>query len=65
MASMLKILKSRSEAEQSLITSLINAGHDFASVLALFMRYPCAGKFSELRVESEKKAESWLRHSYD
>jgi hypothetical protein len=57
--------KSRSEAEQSLITSLINAGHDFASVLALFMRYPCAGKFSELRVESEKKAESWLRHSYD
>jgi hypothetical protein len=57
--------RSRSEAEQSLIASLVNAGHSFESVLDLFLRYPCAGKFAELRDKSESNAIRWLHHSYD
>lgn len=57
--------RSRSEAEQSLIASLVNAGHPFESVLDLFLRYPCAGKFAELYRRSESNAIRWLRHSYD
>lgn len=56
---------SRSEAEQALIMSLVNAGHTFEAVLDLFTRYPCAGKFNELRQKSEKKAIAWLRYSYN
>ena len=41
--------RSRSEAEAALITALVNAGHDFGSVLALFQLHPCAGKYAELR----------------
>lgn len=58
------IYKSRSEAEQALIVSLINADHSFESVLELFLQYPCAGKFAELRAKSEKNALRWLRRSY-
>lgn len=56
---------SRSEVEQSMIASLVNAGHSFDSVLNLFMRYPCAGKFAELRAKSLDNAVRWLRHCYD
>lgn len=56
---------SRSEAEQSLIQSLVNAGHDFNSVKNLFIRWPCAGKFAELRAQSERNAERWLTLSFD
>lgn len=54
----------RSEAEQALILSLINAGHDFNSVFSLFMSNPCAGKFAELRSKSEKTAIRWLHQSF-
>jgi len=36
--------KSRSEAEQSLLQSLANAGFPFAEVLKLFNNNPCAGR---------------------
>lgn len=57
--------KSRSEAEQALITILINAGHDFPNILALFQSYPCAGKFNELSQLSRNRAFSWLKRSYE
>lgn len=54
----------RSEAEQACLASLIGAGHDFASIVVLFMTHPCAGKFAELRRKSEESALRWLRRSY-
>ena len=57
--------QSRSEAEQACILSLINAGHDFESMKALFDSYPCAGKYAEFSRESPKKALRYLRISYD
>jgi hypothetical protein len=56
--------KSNSEAEQSLIASLINAGYSFGEVLDLFNQYQCAGKYAELRTQNTKNAERWLNHSY-
>jgi hypothetical protein len=58
--------RSRSEAEAALITSLVNAGHDFGSVLALFQLHPCAGKYTELRqAAGDREALRWLRRTYD
>ena len=56
---------SRSEAEQALVTSLINAGHDFDSVLALLLSHPCAGKFTEIHATSPKQAIGWLKRPFD
>lgn len=56
---------SRSEAEQALMDALVNAGHEFGAILALFMQHPAAGKFAELRRISEAEALRWLRRSYD
>jgi hypothetical protein len=56
---------SRSEAEQAIIASLVNTGHDFDSVLSLFIRFPCAGKFSETYAKHPKRAMQWLKHSFD
>ncbi len=55
----------RSEAEEACIASLINAGHDFDSVLSLFTQYPGAGKFAEMRVKRPRNAIKWLKHSFD
>ncbi|MBI5879946.1 MAG: bifunctional DNA primase/polymerase [Chloroflexi bacterium] len=55
---------SRSEAEQAVITSLINSGFDFPGILSLFIRYPAGGKFAELYAASPKRAEAYLRHSF-
>ena len=55
---------SRSEAEQALLVSLINKGFSFEEALDLFNRYPCAGKYSELRKENTYNARRWLNHSY-
>ena len=55
---------SRSEAEESIIASLINSGFNFSTILGLFDRYPCAGKYKELRNASPAKAQRWLLHSY-
>ena len=56
---------SRSEAEQSIIVSLINSGKGFDSVKNLFSNYPAAGKFAGLYAENRQSAISWLRRSYD
>mgnify|MGYP001573380205 CR=1 FL=1 len=57
--------KTRSEAEQACIASLINAGHDFESILTLFTQYPAAGKFAEMCVKNQRNAIKWLRKSVD
>lgn len=57
--------KSRSEADQALLVSLVNAGFGFAQVLDLFNRNPCSGKYSEFKAENPKNAERWLQHSFD
>lgn len=56
---------SRSEAEEALIASLVNAGLTFAEVLELFNRNPCAGKYAEFKIRNPKNAERWLIHSYN
>lgn len=56
---------SRSEAEQSLIASMINVGLTFGEVLDLFNRHPCAGKYADLKAKNPKNAERWLSKSYN
>ena len=41
--------QSRSEAEQSLLVSMANLGFSCMDVLEYFNRYPCAGKYAELK----------------
>ena len=48
----------------SLVVSLINTGHNFDSILALFSRFPSAGKFAELHKKSVSAATRYLYHSY-
>lgn len=54
---------SRSEAEQALITSLVNTGHGYDSILELFLLYPCAGKFSDIYSKNPDKGREWLLRS--
>lgn len=54
----------RSTATQALLTSLVNSGHDFESILSLFMTYPACGKFKDIRQVNPKNAMNWLRHSF-
>jgi hypothetical protein len=56
---------SRSEAEQSIIASLVNSGFSFGEILALFGCHPCAGKYAEMRTQSTSNAERWLLLSYN
>ena len=56
---------SRSEAEASIVLSLINAGHSFEDILALFRRYPGPGKFSEQYRTKPRAAERYLRTTYE
>ncbi len=56
---------SRSEAEQAIIASLVNAGHAFESVQSLFAAFPAAGKFKELYSKDPRNAVRWLRHSFN
>jgi len=61
-----EIFKSHSEADQSLIASLINTGHSFQSVLELFESNLTSGKYKEIQQEkSNKAALHYLRKSYD
>jgi hypothetical protein len=56
----------RSEAEQALVTVLVNAAFTFDQILFLFLKYPAAGKFSDLqRHEGEERALDWLRHCFN
>lgn len=57
--------KTKSEAEQALITILINAGFAFTNVLDLFNRHPCAGKYAEMKAQNANSAEYWLSRSYN
>ena len=56
---------SRSEAEQSLIASMANINLTFGEVLVFFNRYPCAGKYADLKARNAKNAERWLSKSYN
>jgi len=55
---------SRSEAEQSLLASMANVNLTFGDVLDYFNRYPCAGKYADLKAKNAKNAERWLSKSY-
>jgi hypothetical protein len=55
----------RSEAEQACIASLINAGHDFGSVMNLLIHSPGAGKFAEMYQKHPQSAVKWLEHSFE
>lgn len=57
--------RSRSEHEQALLLSLTNSGYEFDAVLALFLQYPCAGKFRELYAKKARNAIGWLEHSFE
>lgn len=57
--------QSRSDAEQAILTGLVNKGFDFENALSLFIKYPCAGRFQEEYANSPKDALNWLRLSYD
>ena len=56
---------SRSQAEQAILTGLVNHGYNFDGVLCLFLRYPCAGKFREKYESSSINGLNWLRRSYE
>jgi hypothetical protein len=56
--------KSRSEAEQAAIGSLVNVGFTYGQVLSLFNHYK-PGKYAELYKEDPHNAERWLSVSYD
>lgn len=56
--------KSRSEAEQALIASMVNVRLSFEEILNYFNRNPCAGKYAELKAKNPKNAKHWLMHSY-
>lgn len=48
---------SRSEAEFSLVLSLINSGFDYSSIKSVFNNFPCFGCYAE-------KGEKWLYTTY-
>jgi len=57
---------SRSEAEQAIITSLFNVGFRFDEILAIFEKYPAAGKFREIQaLTGPIAAISWLRTCFE
>jgi hypothetical protein len=57
--------KSRSEADQAILASLINSGFAFERVVELFKKYPAGGKFRELYRANKEAAVEWLKHSYE
>jgi len=54
----------RSRAEFALMVSLINTGHDYESILKLFHKYACAGKFQELYKKSPELGMQYFYLSY-
>lgn len=56
---------SASEAEQAIITILVNAGFGFEEILRLFCRLPAAGKFAKLRQEDPPNATRWLNLGFE
>lgn len=56
---------SRSEADQALITSLVNTGHGYEDILHLFQTYPTSGKFNQLWERNPRQATGYLKHSFE
>jgi DNA-binding MarR family transcriptional regulator len=57
--------ETRSEAEQSIVTILFNAGFSFDETLALFHSHKAAGKFSALYANDPAKAVAWLKMGFE
>jgi hypothetical protein len=58
--------KSRSEAEQAIVTVLVNASFTFEQTLHAFRAYPAGGKFKEIeQSEGVEIAEAWLLRSFN
>lgn len=55
----------RSEAEAAIVAALVDVGLSFDAILSLFLRYPAAGKFHELREKDHRAAVSWLRRTWE
>ncbi len=55
---------SRSEAEQAIVTTLVNSGFDFYETLVLFRTYSPA-KFAEIERDDPDKAMQWLKLCFD
>jgi hypothetical protein len=55
---------SRSEAEQAIVTTLVNSGFSFYETLALFRSYSPA-KFAEIERSNPENATRWLQVCYD
>lgn len=62
-----KKYKSQSEAEEAAITSLINSGFDFDSILNEFKRtaHPETHFYKSYKTKGAQEAERWLKLSYD
>ena len=61
----IKSFPSRSEADCSLIVSLVNTNHTRDEIFQLFNTYPCSGKFQEIFQKNQKAAEQYLEKTYD
>lgn len=57
--------RSRSEAEQALLVSMINKGLSFDDIYTLFRKYPAAGKFKDKYFNSPKNGIDYLRRSFE
>ena len=55
---------SRSEADQAIITSLINLKFNYQKILDIFRTYPCAGRFQYMYQKSKISAEKYLLTCY-
>lgn len=57
--------RSRSDMAQAILTGLACVHFSFDDVYEFFLRYPAAGKFSELHQKDKDNAHRWLKHSYE
>ena len=57
--------RTRSEADQAIVTSLVNAGFDFGEVLAIFDRHQESGHYRDLAERKRSEAIGYLRRCYE
>ncbi len=55
----------KSAGEAALIASLIRTGHDLNSILDLFSRWPCLGKWQSEMQRGHKQGMYWLRRTFE
>lgn len=60
----IKRYRSRSEADQALLSSLVNTGFEFDDIFRLFKSNPTSGKFHELQSRNPRNAATYLRTSF-